>query len=277
VLRIDRSASPAGSTARRAALRGVPRRSDTQTRIGEFGQDRYGAPLFNPLRPSRPRRARQRSDGAAARPSCSRSRCDAGVCGAALAIALLVGLPLGIALGRAASRAARAGAIVNSGMGAPPVVVGLLAAILLWRSGPLGALGWMYTSKAMIAAQVVIALPLVIGITLAAVGSLAEDWELQVRSLGVPARWRLWLLVREIRMGLLAAVIAALGGILSEVGAVMMVGGNLAGETRVLTTAILMYTQMGAFEAAIGLAAVLLGLMIVLAGLLTAVQQSGRA
>jgi tungstate transport system permease protein len=201
-----------------------------------------------------------------------------GVCGAALAIALLVGLPLGIALGRRRfpGRAALV-AIVNSGMGAPPVVVGLLAAILLWRSGPLGALGWMYTSKAMIAAQVVIALPLVIGITLAAVGSLAEDWELQVRSLGVPARWRLWLLVREIRMGLLAAVIAALGGILSEVGAVMMVGGNLAGETRVLTTAILMYTQMGAFEAAIGLAAVLLGLMIVLAGLLTAVQQSGRA
>jgi len=200
-----------------------------------------------------------------------------GVCGAALALALLLGLPLGIALGRRQfpGRAALV-AIVNSGMGAPPVVVGLLAALLLWRSGPLGALGWMYTPTAMVAAQVVIALPLVVGITLAAVGSLAEDWELQVRALGIPARWRLWLLVREIRLGLLAAVIAALGGILSEVGAVMMVGGNIAGETRVLTTAILMYTQMGAFEAAIGLAAVLLGLMIVLAAALTAVQQSGR-
>jgi tungstate transport system permease protein len=200
------------------------------------------------------------------------------VCGAALAIALLIGLPLGIALGRRRfpGRALLV-AIVNSGMGAPPVVVGLCAALLLWRSGPLGGLGWMYTPKAMVAAQVVIALPLVIGITLAAVGSLADDWELQVRALGVPARWRLWLLLREIRMGVLAAVIAALGGILSEVGAVMMVGGNLAGETRVLTTAIMMYTQMGAFEAAIGLAVVLLGLMAVLAGLLTAVQQSGRA
>jgi len=199
------------------------------------------------------------------------------VCGAALAIALLIGLPLGIALGRRhfPGRALLV-AIVNSGMGAPPVVVGLCAALLLWRSGPLGGLGWMYTPKAMVAAQVVIALPLVIGITLAAVGSLADDWELQVRALGVPARWRLWLLLREIRMGVLAAVIAALGGILSEVGAVMMVGGNLAGETRVLTTAIMMYTQMGAFEAAIGLAVVLLGLMAVLAGLLTAVQQSGR-
>ena len=200
------------------------------------------------------------------------------VCGAALAIALSIGLPLGIALGRRRfpGRALLV-AIVNSGMGAPPVVVGLCAALLLWRSGPLGGLGWMYTPKAMVAAQVVIALPLVIGITLAAVGSLADDWELQVRALGVPARWRLWLLLREIRMGVLAAVIAALGGILSEVGAVMMVGGNLAGETRVLTTAIMMYTQMGAFEAAIGLAVVLLGLMAVLAGLLTAVQQSGRA
>jgi tungstate transport system permease protein len=128
----------------------------------------------------------------------------------------------------------------------------------------------------MILAQVMIALPLVVGITLAAVGSLDEDWELQVRSLGVPKRWRLWLLVREIRLGLLAAVITALGGILSEVGAVMAVGGNLEGETRVLTTAILMYTQMGELEIALGLAAILVGLMLVLAGFLTAVQQSGR-
>jgi len=199
------------------------------------------------------------------------------VCGAALAIALGLGLPIGIGLGRRQfpGRSALV-ALVNSGMGAPPVVVGLLVALLLWRSGPLGGLGWMYTPTAMIAAQVVIALPLVIGITLAAVGGLAEDWELQVRTLGVSAPWRLWLLLREIRLGLLAAVIAALGGILSEVGANMQVGGNLAGETRVLTTAILMHTQMGDFEAAIGLAAVLLGLFLVLAGLLTAVQQGGR-
>jgi len=199
------------------------------------------------------------------------------VCGSALAIALALGLPIGIALGRRRfpGRSALV-TLVNSGMGAPPVVVGLAVALLLWRSGPLGGLGWMYTPTAMVAAQVLIALPLVVGITLAAVGGLADDWELQVRTLGVPAPWRLWLLLREIRLGLLAAVIAALGGILSEVGAVMQVGGNLAGETRVLTTAILMYTQMGAFEEALGLAAVLLGLFLVLAGLLTAVQQSGR-
>lgn len=200
------------------------------------------------------------------------------VCGSALAIALVLGLPIGIALGRLdffGRPLLVAG--VNSGMGAPPVVVGLVVALLLWRNGPLGGLDWMYTPTAMVAAQVLIALPLVIGITLAAVGSLAEDWELQVRTLGVPGPWRLWLLLREIRLGLLAAVIAAAGGILSEVGAVMQVGGNLAGETRVLTTAILMYTQMGDFEAAIGLAVVLLGLFFVLAGVLTAVQQSGRS
>jgi len=199
------------------------------------------------------------------------------VCGMALGVALLIGLPLGIALGRRNFKGSRAlVALVNSGMGAPPVVVGLAVALLLWRSGPLGALGLMYSPSAMVLAQILIALPLVVGITLAAVGALDEDWELQVRTLGVPRRWRWWLLLREIRLGLLAAVIAALGGILSEVGAVMMVGGNLEGETRVLTTSILMYTQMGDFESALGLAAVLLGLMLLLAGLLTALQQSGR-
>ena len=124
--------------------------------------------------------------------------------------------------------------------------------------------------------QILIALPLVVGVTLAAVASLDANWELQVRTLGVPQPWRVWLLLREIRQGLLAAVIAAMGGILSEVGAVMMVGGNIAGETRVLTTAILMRTRMGDFEGAIGLAAVLLGLTLALAAMLTVVQQGGR-
>jgi tungstate transport system permease protein len=200
-----------------------------------------------------------------------------GVCLTALLASLAIGLPLGIALGR--RRFGGRGLVVagiNSGMGAPPVVVGLIVALLLWRSGPLGGLGLMYSLEAMVIAQIAIAVPLVVGITLAAVGALDEDWELQVRSLGVPAAGRLWLLLREIRLGLLAAVIAALGGILSEVGAVMMVGGNLEGETRVLTTAILMYTQMGEFELAAALGAMLLGLMLILAGVLTAVQQGGR-
>ena len=199
------------------------------------------------------------------------------VSSSALALALLLGVPTGIALGtRRFSGRGLLVTSVNAGMGAPPVVVGLLVALLLWRSGPLGSLSLMYTPIAMIGAQVLIALPLVIGITLAAVGALDEEWHLQVRTLGIPRRWRLWLLVREIRMGLLAAVIASLGGILSEVGAVQMVGGNLAGETRVLSTAILMHTSMGRFDTALALACVLLGLTLLLAGLLTAVQQSGR-
>jgi tungstate transport system permease protein len=199
------------------------------------------------------------------------------VCGSALVIALLIGIPIGIALGarRFFGRALLV-STVNAGMGAPPVVVGLFVALLLWRNGMLGGLGLMYSQSAMILAQVAIALPLVVGITLAAVGSLDDEWDLQVRTLGIPRRWRLWLLLREIRMGLLAAVIASMGGILSEVGAVQMVGGNLAGETRVLTTAIMMHTSMGEFETAISLATVLLGLTLLLAGLLTAVQQSGR-
>ncbi|MBW2281200.1 MAG: ABC transporter permease [Deltaproteobacteria bacterium] len=195
----------------------------------------------------------------------------------ALVAAVGIGVPVGIWLGARTFRG-RSGviAIVNSGMGAPPVVVGLGVALLLWRTGPLGTLEMMYTPQAMVLGQILIALPLVVGITLAAVAALDESWDLQVRTLGVPGLSRIWLLLREIRQGLLAAVIAALGGILSEVGAVMMVGGNIAGETRVLTTAIMMRTRMGDFEAAIGLAAVLLGLMFVLAAVLTVVQQGGR-
>jgi tungstate transport system permease protein len=195
----------------------------------------------------------------------------------ALAISLVLGLPIGILLGRAhfPGRGALVG-FVNAGMGAPPVVVGLAIALLLWRNGPLGGLDLMYSMEAMVIAQVVISLPLVVGITLAAVGALDVDWDLQARTLGIPPLWRRWLLLREIRLGLLAAVIAALGSILSGVGAVLMVGGNLAGETRVLTTSIVMFTEMGEFERSIALACVLLGLMLVLSAMLTAIQQGGR-
>jgi len=200
------------------------------------------------------------------------------VCGSALVLALLVGVPVGIMLG--SRRFVARGLLVssvNAGMGAPPVVVGLIGSILLARSGPFGGYDLLYTPYAMILTSTAIALPLVIGLTLASVGSLDEEWDLQVRTLGIGRGWRLWLLVREIRMGLLAAVIAAMGGILSEVGATNMVGGNIAGETRVLTTAIMMHTSMGEYEVALSQAAVLSGNMLLLAGLLTWIQQSGRA
>jgi tungstate transport system permease protein len=196
-----------------------------------------------------------------------------GVCLTSLTLALGLGIPIGVWLGsrRFPGKRVLLG-LVNSGMGAPPVVIGLLVAQLFYRSGPLGGLELWYSLEAMIAAQVLIALPLVVALVVAAVAALDVDWALQVRTLGISPLWRNWLLLREIRLGLLAAVIAALGGILSEVGAVMQTGGNLEGETRVLTTAILMYTRMGLFESAYALAAILLGLMLVLAGLLTWIQ-----
>jgi tungstate transport system permease protein len=199
------------------------------------------------------------------------------VSGGALALAVAIGVPLGLFLGRRRFPGRRLlVATVNAGMGLPPVVVGLVVALLLWRSGPLGGLGWMYTRQAMVLAQLVIALPLVVGITLAAVGALPPEFHLQVRALGARGPRAAWLLVRETRRGLLAAVIAALGGILSEVGAVTMVGGNLEGETRVLSSGILMYTQMGRFGDALALAAILLGLTFVLAASITWVQQAER-
>lgn len=199
------------------------------------------------------------------------------VSGAALVVAVLIGLPCGLVLGR--RRFFGRGllvSLVNSGMGLPPVVVGLVVYMTLARSGPLAGLDLIFTPQAMVIAQVIIALPLVIGISLAAVGALPPDWHVQVRAMGVRGGRAVWILIRETRLGLLAAVIAALGGILSEVGAVQMVGGNLEGETRVLTTGVLMYTQMGRFEDALALAALLLGLTFVLAGTLTAIQQARR-
>jgi tungstate transport system permease protein len=199
------------------------------------------------------------------------------ICGSALVLALLAGVPIGIALG--SRRFVARGLLVssvNAGMGAPPVVVGLIGSILLTRSGPFGGFDLLYTPHAMILTSTAIALPLVIGLTLASVGSLDEEWDLQVRTLGIGRGWRIWLMIREIRMGLLAAVIAAMGGILSEVGAANMVGGNIAGETRVLTTAIMMHTSMGEYEVALGQGVVLVGNILLLAGLLTWIQQSGR-
>ena len=135
------------------------------------------------------------------------------VCGSALILALLIGVPIGIALGsrQFVSRGLLVSS-VNAGMGAPPVVVGLIGSILLARSGPFGEFELIYTPYAMILTSTAIALPLVIGLTLAAVGSLDAEWDLQVRTLGIGRPWRIWLLVREIRMGLLAAIIALLAG-----------------------------------------------------------------
>ncbi|MCL4803703.1 MAG: ABC transporter permease [Anaerolineae bacterium] len=184
------------------------------------------------------------------------------VTGGALLLATLIGLPLGAALGLR-DRVPAGGCvmpIIYTGMGLPPVVVGLFVYLMLSNQGPLGRLGWLFKPPAMIVAQVIIALPLIVGLTLTSLRSIDPTVKLQVRSLGATRAQTAWTLIREARLGVLAAIIAAFGGIISEVGAVMLVGGNIEGQTRVLTTAIVLETRRGNFALALALGILLMGL-----------------
>jgi len=161
----------------------------------------------------------------------------------------------------------------NTGFGLPPVVVGLIISILLLRHGPLGGLNLRFTPTAMIIAQFILCLPIVINLTAVAVQQLNPKLRVQMRALGA-SRWQLlWLLGREIRLPLLGAYMAAFGAVVHEVGASQMVGGNLPGSTRVLTTAVVMETGMGHYDRAMAYGIVLLLLVGIVAGLLTWVQQ----
>ncbi|MHB1007321.1 MAG: ABC transporter permease [Chloroflexota bacterium] len=199
------------------------------------------------------------------------------VSGTATLLSLAIGVPLGTAL--ALSHVRGRGfliSLVNTGMGMPPVVVGLVVSIMLWRSGPLGILRLMYTPTAMIVAQVVIATPLITGISIAAIAQLDPRLRLQMLGLGA-SRWQLlWVLFREARLPLLAAVMAGFGGAVSEVGAVMMVGGNVRGDTQVLTTAIVESTSRGEFDLALAFGIILLLLAYLVNLALTTIQQRGR-
>jgi len=148
-------------------------------------------------------------------------------------------------------------------MGFPPVVVGLVVYLLLSRSGPLGSLDWLFTPNAMILAQAILAFPLVAGLTSAAVRSIPRNLVLQIRSLGASQIQERGTLILEAKRGVYAAVLAAFGRIISEVGAVMLVGGNIAGRTRVLSTSVLLATRQGNFETALLLGVVLLGLALI--------------
>jgi len=200
------------------------------------------------------------------------------ISGGATLVSLLVGVPAGVwlALARFPGRGLLV-ALVNTGMGLPPVVVGLFVSIFLWRSGPLGAWELLYTPTAIVIAQFVIAAPIVTGLTIAAMQQLNPRLRLQLIALGA-SRWQmLLLLMREARLPLLAAVMAGFGGVISEVGASMMVGGNLLGHTRVLTTATVLETGKGNFEIAIALGVLLLALTFGVNYLLTWIQQRGRS
>jgi tungstate transport system permease protein len=189
-------------------------------------------------------------------------------------IALVVGIPLGafLALGRFPGRGIVVAA-VNSGMGLPPVVVGLFITMLLWRSGPLGGLEILYTPAAIILAQAVLAAPLVTGITLAAVQSVPEAFRLQLYGLGASRAQMLWIVLREARLPMLAAVMAGFGAVISEIGASMMVGGNIKGQTRTLTTAMVLETGKGNFDVAVALAVMLLVLVFAVNWALSTIQQ----
>lgn len=197
-------------------------------------------------------------------------------CSATL-ISLLIGIPSGTLLALADFPGRRlVVSMVNTGMGLPPVVVGLFVTIFLWRNGPLGFLEILYTPGAMILAQAVIATPIVAGITIASIQNLPANLKLQVRALGATRFQLVLILVREARLPLLAAVMAGFGGVISEVGASIMVGGNIKGSTRVLTTATVMETGKGNFDVAIALSLILMLLAFGVNYLLTVVQQRER-
>ncbi|MEM7801787.1 MAG: ABC transporter permease [Chloroflexota bacterium] len=196
------------------------------------------------------------------------------ISGLATLISLLIGLPLGTLLGLARFPGRSVAlSLVNTGMGLPPVVVGLAVAMLLWRSGPLGELRLIYTPAAIIIAQTVISAPVVTGLTAAALQALDPRLKLQLYGLGA-SRWQMiWMLWREARLPLLAALMAGFGSVISEVGASMMVGGNIRYQTRVLTTAIVLETSRGNFAFAIGLGILLLAITFLVNWALTWIQQ----
>jgi len=199
------------------------------------------------------------------------------VSGSATLISLFIGISIGttVALSKFPGRRIVV-SLINTGMGLPPVVVGLFVTIFLWRNGPLGFLGVLYTPGAMIIAQTVIATPIVMGITLAAIQQLPQKLRLQILALGATRLQMVWILIKEAKLPLLAAVMAGFGGVISEVGASIMVGGNIKGYSRVLTTATVMETSRGNFEIAIALGIILLLLVYFINLALTQIQQRER-
>lgn len=191
------------------------------------------------------------------------------VTGTALLFSTLLGIPVGVFLGLKRFIGRRLViAFLYTGMGFPPVVVGLFVYMLLSRSGPLGRLGWpiipsLFTPAAMVVAQIIIAFPLVAGFTMAAVMSVDPGLRQQLQALGATPWQTALTILLEARIGVITSIIAGFGSIISEVGAVMMVGGNIEHSTRVLTTAIVLETSKGDFSLAMALGLILLGLAFI--------------
>jgi tungstate transport system permease protein len=179
----------------------------------------------------------------------------------AVLLASALGIPLGTFLGMREFPAKRIVlTVLYTGMGLPPVVVGLVVYLLLSHQGPLGWLHWLFTPSAMVLAEMLLAVPLVAGVTMTAVS--AVDRSIREAALMDGANWRQvgLILIREARFGVIVAIVAGFGRAISEVGAVLMVGGDIEGYTRVMTTAIVLETRKGNFELATALGLLLLGI-----------------
>lgn len=195
----------------------------------------------------------------------------------AILISTLLGLPAGVIIGLVKFRGRSLLLVfINIGMGLPPVVAGLWITILLWRSGPLGNLSLLFTPAAIIMAQVLVSLPIVIGLTCSAFQQINPKLLLQIRALGATRLQLIWILIKETRIAILAAVIAGFGRVIAEVGAAMMVGGNIRGETRILTTSIVMEVSKGNFDVALALSFILMTLAFFITFILTFLQQRKR-
>lgn len=199
------------------------------------------------------------------------------VCFTAIFFSMIVGIPLGVFLGLTNFPGKKLFLVlINIGMGLPPVVAGLTITMLLWRSGPLGDLSLLYSPTAIVLAQILVSLPIITGLTSTAFQQIDPKLRLQIKALGATKAQMVWLLLKETKIAIFAAIMAGLGRVLAEVGAAMMVGGNISGDTRILTTSIVMEVSKGNFDVAIALSFILMSLAFFITFLLTFLQQRTR-
>jgi tungstate transport system permease protein len=196
------------------------------------------------------------------------------VCFMAILISSIIGLPLGMFLGLTKFKGRKLILIfTNIGMGLPPVVAGLWITMLLWRSGPLGHLQLLYSPPAIVMAQVLVSLPIVTGLTCSAFQQINEKMLLQIKALGATKIQTIRILLKQTKIAIVAAIMAGLGRVIAEVGAAQMVGGNIQGDTRILTTSIVMEVSKGNFDVALAISFILLTVALLITGALTLLQQ----
>ncbi|MDR4949200.1 ABC transporter permease [Neobacillus cucumis] len=199
------------------------------------------------------------------------------VCLLSILISTLIGLPLGMLLGLTRFRGRKFLLVfINIGLGMPPVVAGLWITMILWRSGPLGDLSLLYSPTAIVMAQIFVSLPIVTSLTCTAFQQISEKMLLQIKALGATKLQTLWILIKQLKKAILAAIMAGFGRVIAEVGAAMMVGGNIQGDTRILTTTIVMEVSKGNFDIALALSFILLSVALMITGALTFFQQRKR-